>query len=136
MRCAAEREEKKAAKAALKAAREKTPRKRTVKAAAASDEWVPIDGLWFAQATDGRGHRGGDGKYRVPVPVKDFGAHFILGGSARFTKIPGGEPTIFKLPETVQLLGTALVFDLQVHPESAGGRMIAVGGLEVKRAAA
>jgi len=36
----------------------------------------------------------------------------------------------------VQVLGTALVFDLQVHTHAAGGRMVAVSNLEVKRAAA
>lgn len=121
----AERAQKKAAKATLK----KKPVEK-------GDDWVPIDGIWFAKATDGRGHYGGDGKYRVPVPVEDFGAHFHLGGSVRFTKVPGGKPSIFKLPDIVQACGISLIFDLQVHPEASGGRMIAVSGLEVKPAAA
>jgi len=121
-----ERIEKKVAKAEAKAPQPQVD----------ADKWVPIKGMWFAKATDGRGHYGGDGKYILPVPIQDFGAHCFLGGLARFNSIPGGKAMTFKLPDTVQVLGTALVFNLQVHPHAAGGRMIAVSNLEVKRAAA
>lgn len=121
------RAEKKAAKLRAKETAEKLAR----------NEWIDIDGLWGAIAVDGRGHRDGDMKYRVRVPVKDFGALLLLGGEARFTEIygPVDPALVYQLPAVAPPADSNLVFGFALDPTIAiGGCMVSVSGLQVRAA--
>ena len=100
-------------------------------------EWQDITPpkIWGAYAVDGRGHLrtdGGTNDYDVLVPIADFGDSLLLGGQVRFTQVCGGSNSqIFDLPcdkPQVELLK----FRLHTHGEAAGGRLILVGGLQVR----
>ena len=97
-------------------------------------QWQPVPGEWAAGALDGRGLRGGDGKYAVNVPVSDFGELLLLGGEARFTQLMGSDPTkTHVLPEAPPPTPEAeLVFFLDVDSDVVSGRMICASGLEVR----
>ena len=121
MRARAERAAKRAEKEKAKDVAERLAR----------NDWIPIDGMWAARALEGRGHREGPyfgRKYRVHVPVVDFGEYLFRGGEVRFLEISGGDCRIFGLPKQVD--GVALAFDFEIDADAIGGSMIYVSGLE------
>jgi len=80
----------------------------------ASEDWIPIEGWWAAQALEGRGHQDGPHygrKYRVIVERADFGELLFPGGQARFTEITGGDARIFNLPMQI---GATISFDFEI----------------------
>lgn len=96
------------------------------------NEWIPIEGLWAAYSIEGRGHREGPfygRKYRVDIPLEDFGDHLYLGGMARFTDGDGGDLYVFHLPVQAKM---ALSFEFKINPHDIGGSTILIGGLEVR----
>lgn len=121
----AERAEKRAAKAKAKETAAKL----------ASNDWVDVDGMWAALATEGRGHREGPHygrKYRVVVPREDFGEFLFLGGQVRFTQIEGGDSRIYDLPTHA---GEApLAFNFDIDGNASGGTCVCVDGMQVRRA--
>ena len=102
----------------------------------ASDDWIPVEGWWAAQALEGRGHQEGPHygrRYRVIVERADFGELLFPGGQARFTEITGGDARIFNLPMQI---GATISFDFEIDAHALGGMCISVRGLEVRARAA
>ena len=91
--------------------------------------------MWPAYADDGKGFHDGDGKYTCRIPVEDFGEDFgdYLGGEVRMY-LSGGEPTTFRLPQTMPVPKSALEFRLNTQGRWTGGlgRLTMIDGLEVR----
>jgi hypothetical protein len=87
-----------------------------------------IDGMWFAYARDGRGHRDGDGVYVLHVPAMDFAEYIpIVAGKVRVANVNGGTDEYFDLDlcsDDLQL--DFITFEINVNPKAAGGRCITV----------
>lgn len=127
---AARREEKAAKKAAKEAKKAKKPLALDVDDA--EPRWVPIDGMWPAYAVDGKGHRGGSGKYVVKIPVEDFGKHFYLGGDVRMMFAAWDQEKLYRLPATQPPSGACVSFELDASPLAGLGRLAMVVDLEVR----
>ena len=100
-----------------------------------STEWCRVENdIFFAFAADGIGHHDGEREYIVDVPPEEFGGRFIPGGQARWTDVNGGptDPIIHALPSQLPPPGGVVRFRLRVCPEGAMGRLVIVGGLEVR----
>jgi hypothetical protein len=98
-----------------------------------ADGWLGIAGSWFAMAADAEGHHDGAREYVVKLWPSEFGSKYYVGGEVRFTHFHGASRNmIFRLPTHAPSQLDRLRLAVPVCPEGATGRMMLVGGLQVR----
>lgn len=97
------------------------------------DGWLDVGGMWFAIAADGVGHHDGTREYAVHIFPAEFGHKYYVGGEIRFTHWLGATRNmIFVLPDVAPSGLDRLRVSVKVCEEGANGRLVLVGGLQVR----